>query len=143
MEDTAEELLRMGFERVHTEIERYNGPWLGVADVHGAPHYFSRTSHDDRYFVWPVDEETFALERETWLIYIAWLRRYHAGETPKSHPTDNGDVRYDELEALAKPRRAVPDDAHVLQAEWGDNSDLLGLVAPEGPDYLVRWSEPA
>jgi hypothetical protein len=143
MDDSSEELLRQGFDRVHVENDRYDGPWSGVADIHGVPHYFYRVNFDDRYFVWPVDDETLALEREQWMLYYTWLRRYHAGETRRSHPSESGDVRWDELQVLLKPRRIAPNDARVLRADWQYASDLDGRVTPEGPDYLVRWSEPA
>ncbi|WP_157494795.1 hypothetical protein [Kutzneria sp. 744] len=51
------------------------------------------------------------------MLYCAWLGRYHAGETPGSHPGENGDARYEELQALVQPRRVAPSNTRVLQAE--------------------------
>ncbi|ANZ42762.1 hypothetical protein BBK82_15310 [Lentzea guizhouensis] len=136
------ELRDRGFEHVYVELERYDGPVAGLADVEGVPHYFSRDhdlSTDDHYFVWPADAAAVALEREQWRIFVAWKDR--GGQKP--HPGQGGvDARYDELQALLEPERAVPDGARRLVAEWSFADDLDERWAPDGADYLVRWREP-
>lgn len=48
-----------GFERVHVELDWYDGPRGGLADVGGVVHYFQAVSHLDdsgggTFFVWPA-----------------------------------------------------------------------------------------
>jgi hypothetical protein len=43
-----------GFERVHVELDWYDGPRGGLADVDGLPHYFQSVpgcEPDDEYLV--------------------------------------------------------------------------------------------
>lgn len=147
MKGSSEELRRKGFNLVHVENAYYDGPSAGIVDVDDVPHYFRRDdSHagdDDVHFVWPVDGPTFALEREQWLIFVTWNARYEAREaTPAAHPAVGGvDARYDELEALLEPLRAVPDGAQRWKAEWGYPTDLQGRYHADGAGYFVRWSE--
>lgn len=138
-----------GFDAVHIELDKYNGPWSGVADVGGRPHYFQvrwslpgDADPEGGYFVWPLDAETFALEREAWGIFVRWNARFEAGEAGlDSHPGVGGiDPRYDELDGLLKSSREVPPDARVL---WGDIEYLIGddvqRYRMEGCDYAIRW----
>lgn len=147
MQDAAEELRRRGFEQVHLENGYYDGPISGIADLNGEPHYFHRDDSDpellDLHFVWPVDDETFALEREQWLIYVAWNTRYEAHEaTTATHPGRGGvDARYDELQAQLEPLRVVPAGARRMRAEWGHAEDVEERYHASGTSYFVRWSE--
>ncbi|MER5931106.1 hypothetical protein [Streptomyces sp. NPDC002054] len=64
-----EQLIADGFERVHTELEWYDGPRAGLADIDGKPHYFENHQYDhadeaDEYQVWPASEAAVELERE-------------------------------------------------------------------------------
>jgi hypothetical protein len=136
-----------GFEAVHVELDRYNGPLTGVADVGGRPHYFQARGTGSgapagEFFVWPVDPAAFALEQESWGIFVRWNAGYEGGETGvESHPGVGGiDARYDELQSLLKPGREVPPDAWVL---CGDIEYLIGdgveRYRVEGCDYAIRW----
>jgi len=136
-----------GFERVHVELDWYDGPRQGVADLDGVPHYF-RAVHDyakpdvpdDEYLLWPVEPGVLALEREQWEIFVAWNDRYEAATAPvETHPARGGvDRRYDELEARLETHRRVPADARRVTAEW-----QWGIrethYQPDGPNYRVRW----
>jgi len=149
MTDRVEEdrLAEVGFEPVYIELDWYDGPQAGLANVAGAPHYFHTVHYaagdgepDDEYFVWPASEATLAWEREQWAIFVDWNTRYEAGvATPGSHPGHGGvDARYDELTALLGPHRLVAVGARRLAAEW------RWLTGPtryhvDGVDYRVRW----
>lgn len=41
-----EQLIADGFERVYVELEWYDGPRAGLADVNGKPHYFRGLDYD-------------------------------------------------------------------------------------------------
>ncbi len=140
-----EQLIAAGFERVHVELEWYDGPREGIADVGGLPHYFQ--SHDyshlgdaDEYRVWPASEEALALEREQWAIFVSWDERRKAGAVgPDSHPDHGGiDVRYDELTALLTQHRQVPDSARRLLAQWRSVNGARHRTG--GVGYRVRWN---
>lgn len=140
-----QQLIADGFERVYVELEWYDGPREGVADVDGAAHYFQNDDYDHadeaaEYRVWPASVEALALEREQWAIYARWNERYEAGTVaPDSHPGHGGiDARYDELTALLTQHRQAPGDARRLVAQWRFVAGARYRVG--GVAYWVRWS---
>lgn len=147
VEFTEEALRSDGFERVYVELDWYDGPRAGLADVEGVVHYF-RAVHDynhgdeadDDYYVWSASGDVVALEREQWAIFVGWNARYEAGvASVESHPGHGGiDARYDELEALLAPYRVMPGDARRVTAEWR-SGDRAGRYRADGLGYWVRW----
>ncbi|MER6076168.1 hypothetical protein ABT187_47055 [Streptomyces sp. NPDC001817] len=138
------QLIADGFERVYVELEWYDGPRFGLADVDGKPHYFQNDDYDhadeaNEYRVWPADEAAVELEREQWAIFARWNQRYEAGTvTSESHPGHGGiDARYDELTLLLAPHRQAPDDARRLVGEL--RLDAGARYRVEGLDYWFRW----
>ncbi|GGO54046.1 hypothetical protein [Streptomyces lasiicapitis] len=141
-----EQLIADGFERVYAESEWYDGPWAGLADIDGKPHYFEMHVYDhshevDEYQVWPASEAVAELEREQWAIYARWYERREAGEVgQESHPGHGGvDARYDELELLLAPHRLAPDGARRLVCELRFVAGVDVRYRVEGPDYWLRW----
>ncbi|MFD8019550.1 hypothetical protein ACFV6G_03895 [Streptomyces lavendulae] len=139
-----EQLIADGFERVYAELEWYDGPRVGLADVNGKPHYFQNHDYDhadeaDVYQVWPASEAVVELEREQWAIFARWNERREAGEVgPESHPGHGGiDARYDELELLLVPHHQAPDSARRLVGELRFVAGARYRV--EGLDYWFRW----
>jgi hypothetical protein len=141
--ETGEQLRSAGFEHVHVENERYDGPQAGIADIGGVPHYFLRLNRHfedgDEFAVWPIDEATLALEKEQWQIYVAtWdaasdITYPNAGVLPP---------RFHELETLLEPRRVPPGDERTLFAQWRfDDRDEDRRHDDDGPMYLMRWRE--
>ncbi|MFB7127243.1 hypothetical protein [Kitasatospora sp. NPDC056273] len=141
-------LLDAGYERVYVELDWYDGPRGGVADVDGAAHYF-RAVHDyprpdapdDEYLVWPVSGPVLALEREQWAIFASWSTRREAGcASAAGHPGNGGiDTRYDELEAQLAPYREVPTQVRRAVAEWRPIAGPRYHV--EGVGCMVKWSD--
>lgn len=142
--------LDAGFEHVYVELEWYDGPRAGIADIHGMPHRF-KSNFDDNdedplgtFLVFPIDPVSLALEREQWRLFVVWNRRYESGdEGATRHPGHGGvDSRWDEIEALvAEHRNAIPADAKRARAE----SHLLDReerYTEDGPDYRLRWTFP-
>jgi hypothetical protein len=139
-----EQLIADGFERVYAELDWYDGPRAGLADVDGKPHYFQGYDYDhadeaDEYRVWPANESAVKLEREQWAIFARWNERHEAGTVgAESHPGLGGiDARYDELALLLAPHRQAPDDARRLVGEMRFDGGARYRV--EGLDYSFRW----
>ncbi|MER7753928.1 hypothetical protein [Kitasatospora sp. NPDC097643] len=134
----AQQLIADGFAHVRAELAWWDGPWRGLVELGGVPHYFERPDLDaDRYLVWPVPADVLALECEQWAIFADWYRRADAGGL-EPHPGQGGvDARYDELNALLAPYRDAPADARQLAAEW--RSDGGARYRADGADYWVRW----
>jgi hypothetical protein len=140
-----QQLMDAGFERVYVQLDWWDGPREGLADVHGVPHYFSSTiaesddENEDQFRVWPVSPQLLALEREQWAIQAEWIKLTQAGSAqPDSNPRRGGvDTRYDELTTLLAPRREVPEHARRLAAEL-QFCDGYRYQA-DGPNYLFRW----
>ncbi|MCC7248578.1 MAG: hypothetical protein IT473_08140 [Lysobacter sp.] len=140
--------VEFGFERVYVELDRYDGPRSGIADVYGVPHRFlsnfdeSDTDPSGTFLVFPIDSDMLALEIEQWRIFVSWNKRYEAGEENLSpHPGTGGvDARWDELEMLlTESRQRTPSDARSANAafSWLDREERY---AEDGPDYCVRWT---
>ncbi|GAB3147234.1 hypothetical protein GCM10027290_30210 [Micromonospora sonneratiae] len=143
------QLKKPRFEPVHVELDWYDGPQAGLADVDGVVHYFHTVHYavgdsepDDDYYVWPASDVAVAWEREQWAIFVDWNARYEAGTTEvESHPGHGGvDSRYDELTELLAPCRMIPDGARRLTAEWQWLSGSTRYHI-EGVDYRVNWRE--
>jgi hypothetical protein len=90
------QLIADGFERVYVELEWYDGPCAGLADVGGKYHYFQSCDYDHaheavEYNVWPASDAAVQLEREQWAIFVNWNERYEAGTVgPETHPSQGG-----------------------------------------------------
>ncbi len=113
-------------EAVHTVTERYDGPIRGIADFRGQPHYYERQfdvekdEWSDRYWLTPLDAETFALAMEAWDIWQRWQTAFHQQRTTlATHPAlPEERVRSDELAAILGTRLVV-DRHHGLEARGG------------------------
>lgn len=138
------QLIADGFERVYVELEWYDGPRAGLADVNGKPHYFQSDDYGhaeaaDEYSVWPARDAAVELEREQWAIFASWNERYEAGTAgPETHPGRGGiDARYDELDLLLAQYRQSPEGARRLVGEV--RFDAGARYRVEGLDYWFRW----
>jgi len=137
------QLIADGFERAHVELDWYDGPRAGVADIDGKPHYFQghhyeREHEADEYAVWPLSSEALEWEREQWQIYVRWNERCQAGEVgPETHPGHGGNARYNELDALLAPHRKAPDNAPRMERELRFVEPSPGKV--ESLNYWFRW----
>lgn len=134
-------------ENVCVENEWWDGPRAGIADVDRRPHRFKAMwdEADDDYveafLVWPIDEDELALEIEQWRIFVEWYRRDQAGLAgTDSHPARGGvSSRWDEIEALLRPRRTeVPPQARRAAAQF-ERIDGASRYDFSGPCYRVRW----
>ena len=137
-------LIADGFGCVLVELDWYDGPRAGLAEVDGKVHYFVSRNYVDlvedvEYHVWPASDDAVTMEREQWAIYVEWNRRYEAGEAGLgSHPGHGGvDARYDELTSLLTPHREAPADAQQLVAEWRFAPHARYRV--DGTASWVRW----
>jgi len=134
-------------ETVHVELEWYDGPRAGVADIHGVAHRFkslfdeSDDEYQSKFMVWPISDAEFVLEVEQWQIFVRWNSLYEAGKASwESHPGHGSkDRRWDELECILRPLRVqIPPQAVRALAQ------LVPLPREVrydtcGPDYELRW----
>lgn len=134
-------------EHVYVEIEWYDGPRAGVADVQGKPHRFMSqfNEKEDEYLgtflVWPIDEHDLSLEQEQWRIFVSWNEDYEAGKVRvESHPGHPGtNERWDEIDRLLKPsRESVPSSAKSAMAQM-EAVEGSQRYAPSGPGYQLAW----
>lgn len=93
-------MIEDGFERVYVELEWYDGPREGVADVDD----WDRFDDADGYSVLPVSEDALTLEREQWAIFVRVghgdlgdvvleASRRGAVGPPERHPAEPGRVQ--------------------------------------------------
>lgn len=102
-------------EIVHTVTDYYDGPRGGIADYLGKPHAY-RLEWDEAEDDWSgivllqaIDDETFRLAMEDWLIWCRWLHAFHHGLTTQAtHPAlPEERARHEELKAILKPRLQI------------------------------------
>ncbi len=134
-------------ERVYVELDWYDGPREGVADIGGVPHRFKSLfdEADDEYLgtfvVFPIHSSDLRLELEQWKIFVSWNARYESGaETVASHPGHGGvNSRWDEIDSLLKASRTeIPDGARKALAQF-ERLDSEARYEESGPDYAMRW----
>ena len=133
-------------EKVYVEMDWYDGPRSGVADVNGVPHYLvSFFDEDDNDFsiftIWTIKQELFDLEIEQWQIFVEWNDLYESGRSAvDSHPAHGGiNKRYDEIETHLKPHREkIPVSARRAKAKF-ERINRAERYCTSGPDYLFRW----
>ena len=134
-------------ERVYVEKEWWDGPRSGIGDVNGVPHRYvslfdeEKDEYSDIFVIWPVDMQELELEIEQWLIFVEWNALFESGRADlESHPGHGGrNARWDEIEALLKPRRTdVPADAKRAVAQYCP-LDREVRYAPSGPAYMLSW----
>ncbi|MER6675140.1 hypothetical protein [Streptomyces sp. NPDC000983] len=136
-----ERLIADGFSRVYAELDWYDGPRAGLADIDGSPHYFDGYGQylgdgADEYRVWPAGPEAAAWEREQWAIAVARNEAVTAG--PECPPGRDGiDARHQELDALLAPHRRMPQDARRLRGEVRLETGARDQV--DGVRYWIRW----
>ncbi|MEU0213205.1 hypothetical protein [Streptomyces canus] len=133
------QLITDGFERVIVELEWYDGPRVGLADIGGKPHYFDGYGQylgdeADEYRVWPASPAALELEREQWAIYVRWNECQGAGAACLGQGGIN--ARYDELDALLVQYRKAPDDARRLVGELRYTGAGHQV---EGTGFWFRW----
>lgn len=139
-----------GVEQVYVELDWYDGPRLGLADVGGHPHYFQAVNgynvgdaSDALYEVWPASSVALELEQRQWRVFVEWNTRFERGDAPlAAHPGHGGiDEQYDRTERELARFRVVPADSRVLRASWISGSRLDGArYHADGVSYGVRWS---
>lgn len=83
----------MNHDRILTVNDYYDGPRLGIAEVHGVAHIYqaefdhSTEAYGDTYFVSPIDPALLALVLEDWEIWLRWEAAHQRGDvTLESHP---------------------------------------------------------
>lgn len=148
----------MGFEKVYTVPDWYDGPRRGVADYLGAPHLFESTfndiddEHGDEFLLWPLSPESVAIALEDWEIWRRWERAFQSGKADRdSHPALPEDrERHDELQTLLVQHRLQPESADARPGSLHSRDPATGIRAtadfvPSGENnghasLLVRWT---
>lgn len=134
-------------ERVYVEIEYYDGPRAGVADIGGVPHRFLSPTKDwgldelGVYYVWPIDDTTLALELERWSILVEWDIRYMAGlVSADTHPGNAGsNSRWEALDsALKESRCRIPEFARRARVQFTPREKKHRFES-DGPSYDACW----
>jgi hypothetical protein len=112
------------YERVYTVTDYLDQPRQGIAALKGEPYAFQGIFDQDadewsnRYYLKPLDAETFALAMEAWGIWRRWKDAFRGGEVDQdSHPALPQDrERMTQLSDQLGPLLAI-DPASALVAE--------------------------
>ena len=130
----------MGWDRVHTVNDYYDGPRRGIADVDGVPHIYeaefdySSDEFGDTYFASPVDGNLLAAVMEDWEIWLRWEAAFKRGEaTVETHPALPQDRERHEALKIAIGDRLRVDRAHAkyLKARFE--------TSPSDRSTIVEW----
>jgi hypothetical protein len=110
----------MAFERVYTVWEYWDGPRSGIASYSGLPHHYRcewdepADDYADTYVLTPIDQETFSLAMEQWLIWRQWEVAFHSSEASgTAHPAQQGaNSQYAELQRRIEARLSLQSPQH-------------------------------
>ena len=139
----------MKYERVYAVWDLYDGVRTGIADLNGAPHYFSSQfdesadDYSDNFKLYPVGAEFVERAMRNWAIYRAWERRFHSGETKlETHPGHRGiNLEYDELKSwLDREIRLLQALPALHTAKFRALPDQEALPAGILREIEVAWS---
>jgi hypothetical protein len=139
-----------GYEAVFTIDDYRDGPRSGVANFHGAPHFYEcifdeqADDYSNSYLLIPLSQEAFQAAIESWQIFLRWRTAHDLGkasdETHPALPEDkNRDNETKQLlnQAIASGRpnatRATAEFAPV-----GDHKLLRDVLSP----WQVKWLQP-
>lgn len=85
--------LQIGYEKVFTVMDYYDGPRQGIANFNGSPYFYDcifsheKQDYSDLYQLTPISNEVFELSMEDWAIWERWQRAFHKGTAPENtHP---------------------------------------------------------
>lgn len=131
-------------DKVHTILDFYDRPRIGVADFQGIPHTYEALwdpKADDYSNYWhlkAISPATFGLVMEDWKILRRWKQAYHARETPIStHPALPEDQTRDkELAILLKDFLEFDlQQSIIVTAKF----KRINHQNPGMKDYIVEW----
>jgi hypothetical protein len=140
----------MGFERVYTVWDYYDGPRSGIATCLGRPHHYecewnkAADDYGDRFRLTPIDDDVLALALEQLGIWRAWENAFHRGDVPQStHPGLPGqDSRHEELKVMLDARISAVETQRKrargkFRARPGQGESPKGVMC----DLEVEWSD--
>jgi len=142
--------LKLGYERVFTVTDYFDGPRQGIANFQGQPHFYECIfdevvdEYSDSYQLTPINGAIFDLAKEDWAIWQRWELAFHTGKaTIESHPALPQDrARHEEIRTIVDPALKTDGNHCIIRA---------GLFETIGPSELpkgvqrplqVRWTEP-
>jgi len=135
-------------EHVFVELDWYDGPRVGIANVKGIAHRFSLNFSEegdeylDTFQICPINKIDLSYEVEQWKLFVDWNNEYELGKADTSRHPGNGGInkRWDELQTiLQKSRESVASSETIARAEL---FRLEGRNRYEytGPDYALSWN---
>ena len=133
----------MNQDRVLTTNDYYDGPRLGVAELHGIPHIYeaefdhSSDEYGDTYFLSPIEPDLLALVLEDWAIWLRWEAAPKRGEAAlESHPAlPTERARHSELvAAIGKRLKTDPANRSYFKARFSH-----GAAEGEWDGTSVEW----
>ena len=139
----------MGYERVYTIMDFFDGPRKGIADFDGQPHFYESECGDTAgepseavFRLSPIEPSVFDAAMEAWRIYERWEKAYYAGTTTDDAlpplPGDRGRWRF--LDQVLAARLRI-DSGDCVRAR-GDFKASAGRVHDglSGCSFEVMWS---
>jgi len=142
------------FERVYTVEDWWDGPRLGVSDVHGAPHWYrsilDETADEwdpDRFELSPIPPAMMPQVLEAWDIWIRWLTAFHSGDLADEDSAEpHGALARDKARCTELRRQlegvSVTDPGNVVvmrgqlrPVDGTPSGHLIGVPA----ELEVRW----
>ncbi len=130
------------WERVYTVNDFYDGPRLGVANLHGKPHIYEAEFSDElddytgSFWLREIDQNLLTLGLEDWAIWLRWEKAYKQGSVSiEGHPALPDDrARHDEISLLIGDQ---------LNAKAGSSVIKLASFRGSVPNGLeVAWADP-
>jgi hypothetical protein len=134
----------MKADRVLTINDYYDGPRLGVAELHGLPYIYeaefdhNTDEHGDTFFLSPIEQDLLELVMEDWAIWCRWHEAHRKDEVPlETHPAlPTERARHEELRVLIGDRlRSDPANRRRYIGSFSTPPECRGMWN----GTLVQW----
>jgi len=142
------------FERVYTVEDWWDDPRLGVANLHGAPHWYRSIFDEaadewdpDRFELSPISPAMMPSVLEAWEIWLRWLTAFHSGglsDEDSAEPygaLSRDKARYTELRRQLDAVCVInPNIVVVMRGEFRPVAPLpTGHLVGVPAELEVRW----
>ena len=139
----------LGYEKVYTVTDYYDGEVQGVADLDGKPHFYDRiwdpsnSEYSNLFRLTPISQERFQLALEDWEIWLRWEHAFHNRHIgPEPHgvlPEDS--ARHEEIKLVLDAALKTNEESCITCEGIVEVIPCQSFIKGSMRPLQVRWKE--